>query len=115
MKKWTDETIQFLSELRELGWTYKKIGEKYGVTAQRMQFLMKDYDDHHTETSENNMGLSMRAINCLNRANIPINPYDIANNIDVLRNIDGLGKHSLQEIVELLKSLDTKVSTNFRE
>jgi DNA-directed RNA polymerase alpha subunit len=109
MKKWDDGTIQCLFELRELGWTYKKIGEKYGVTAERVCQIIKDYDDRHMETSETNMSLSVRVINCLNRANIPINPIDIANNIDVLRNIDGLGKHSFQEIVQLLKSLNMRV------
>ena len=104
MRKWQDDTIKYILNLRASGWSYTKIAKKYGVTGTRIRRIIKDYADRERETSATELGLSARVINCLKRANIPINPYDIYINIAILLNIDGLGDRSLQEIIQFLQS-----------
>ncbi len=91
--------------MREKGWAYRNIAVQYGVTSQRIRKVVEDYYDRQTK-SANNLSLSTRAIHCLKRANIGINPYEIALNMVVLMNINGLGKRSLEEILQVLQSFN---------
>lgn len=105
MKKWKDDTIQYMLELRNLGFSNQKIGEQFGISRQRVNQIIKDYQDRQIKR-EANLGLSSRVINCLNRANIPINPSAIALNMAALINIDGLGDCSINEIIKFLQSFN---------
>ena len=103
MRKWKDETIKYILELRNLGLSNQKIADQYGITRQRVNQIIKDYEERLNKRKVNPC-LSSRVINCLNRAHIPVNPRDIALNLALLINIDGLGNGSLQEIIRFLQS-----------
>ena len=103
MRKWEDETIKYMLELKELGLSNQKIGEQFGITRQRVNQIIKDYQERQNK-KEAHPCLSSRVVNCLNRAHIPINPRDIALNLAVLMTVDGLGDGSLREIMRFLQS-----------
>jgi len=104
MTKFDYETIKNIYQLRDDGWTIVRIAEKYGVTPQRMGQIIKHNEHHRNSTQDCTLGLSLRVVNSLKRAYIPVEAAVIADRIDVLLGADGIGRSALAEIGKMLSA-----------
>jgi DNA-directed RNA polymerase alpha subunit len=64
------------------------------------------YEQDQKKPPEQNYGLSTRVMNCLKRNDIPINAQVIADSIDLLLCMRGMGANSLTEIGGVLKGFN---------
>jgi len=104
MGKRTEELLNEINDLRSNGWTNKEIAKKCSVSPQYVGKLIKMYEENRQSPPEWNYGLSTRVLNCLKRNRIPLDLHVIADSIDLLLCMRGVGECSLNEIGGVLKS-----------
>ena len=92
--------------LHSRGWKKRQIAKECGVSPQYVGKLINIHEQNQSNPSAQSYGLSARVLNCLKRNNIPIDPHVIADSIDILLCMRGLGVRSLSEIGRMLKDFD---------
>lgn len=106
MGKRTEEMLEKAIDLHSKGWTKRDIARECGVSPQYVSKLIKMHEQNRHKSPERNYGLSTRVLNCLKRYRIPVDAHVIADSIDLLLPMRGLGKGSLAEIGMMLKGLN---------
>jgi len=104
MGKRTEQLLNEINYLRSNGWANNEIAKKCGVSPQYVGKLIKLYENNRQSPPEWNYGLSTRVLNCLKRNHIPLDLHVIAESIDLLLCMRGVGEGSLNEIGSILKS-----------
>jgi len=104
MGKKTEQLLNEINRLRSDGLTNREIAQKCGVSPQYVGKLIKVYEENRQSPPEWNYGLSTRVLNCLKRNRIPLDLQVIADSIDQLLCMRGIGDRSLNEIGSVLKS-----------
>jgi len=99
----TKEMLEKIKLLYSLGWSRRKIAKQCGVTPPYVTRLIKMYEESRKNPPGWDYGLSTRVLNCLKRGYIPLDPQAIADGIDRLLVMRGIGKGSLAEIGNMLK------------
>jgi hypothetical protein len=105
MGKRMEEMLERTIVLHSKGWTKRKIAKECGVTPQYVGQLIKIHEQNRNKSPEGNYGLSTRVLNCLKRNRIPVDGHVIADSIDLLLGMRGIGEGALSEIGRLLISL----------
>jgi DNA-directed RNA polymerase alpha subunit len=106
MGKRTEEMLEKAIDLHSKGWTRTNIAKECGVSPQYVGKLLKIHEQNQNGPPERNYGLSTRVLNCLKRNRIPVDAHVIADSIDLLLGMRGLGEGSLSEIGMMLKALN---------
>ena len=106
MGKRTKEMLDKTIALHSKGWTKRKIAKECGVSPQYVGKLIKMHEENQHKSPERSYGLSARVLNCLRRNHIPIDADVIAESIDLLLCMRGIGQSSLEEIGNMLTSID---------
>lgn len=106
MGKRTEEMLEKTVALHSRGWKKRQIAKECGVSPQYVGKLIKIHEQNQSKPPEKRYGLSARILNCLKRNNIPIDPHVIADSIDLLLCMRGLGKSALSEIGMMLKGFN---------
>jgi len=88
------------------GKTHREIARACGVSPQYVAKLIKVHEQNRKISPEWDYGLSTRVLNCLKRNFIPLDPYVIADSLDLLLLMRGVGKRTLDEIGNMLKDLN---------
>ena len=103
MGKKTKEMLEKINLLFSMGWSKRKIAKECGVTPPYVTRLMKIQEQNRKRPPGWDYGLSTRVLNCLKRGYIPLDLHVIADIIDQLLIMRGIGKCSLDEIGNVLK------------
>ena len=85
-----------------MGWSRKEIAEKLGITTQYVGLLLRRHKENQRHAHYCDYGLSTRVLNCLKRNKIPLDLQVIAESIDLLLHMRGIGEAALNEIGSIL-------------
>jgi len=102
MRTKTKEMMEKVKLLYSLGWSRRKIAMHCGVTPPYVTKLIKMHEANRNSLLGWDYGLSTRVLNCLKRGSIPLDPQSIADSIDRLLIMRGIGHRSLDEIGNML-------------
>lgn len=102
----TEEMLKKIMPLHDKGWTKRKISIECRVSPQYVGKLIKLHEQIQHRSMARNYGLSTRILNCLNRNHIPVDVHALADSIDKLLCMRGIGTGSLIEIGAVLEKLN---------